>query len=273
MLVVVVLFGGGVARAVVQSLGMVPGGGSRELSLDAYRAVLASTAFRRGLFLTLWVSLASTLLTVVLGVATALGLRRTRLGRRAAMLVYQFPLTVPHIVVAAGMIALLSQSGLVARAAFALGLIGEPVEFPALIGDRFGFGIILVYLWKQIPFIGLMALAVLRTVGEDYEDAARTLGAGSWQRIWRVLVPLTAPAIVPGSIIIFAFAFGSFEVPLLLGRSFPTMLSVVAYRLYIDTRLALRPQAMALSVIITLLVLLLVLLYQRFVRPREGARR
>jgi putative spermidine/putrescine transport system permease protein len=71
------------------------------------------------------------------------------------------------------------------------------------------------------------------------------------------------PGILPGSIIIFAYTFSSFEVPFLLGKSYPAMLSVLSYRLYIDVDLDARPQAMAMSILIALFVLVLVVLYRR----------
>lgn len=250
----------------LQSLGYLPAAGFRTLSLAAYREVLTSPGFLRSVWLTVWVSLASTILSVAFAILTALVLRRVIRARAALSFLYQFPLTVPHIVVAAGMLMLLSQSGLVARLAHRVGLIAEPAAFPVLVHDDLGVGIILVYLWKQIPFVGLVALAVLQSIGEDYEELARSLGASRGQRVRHVLLPLMLPGLVPASIIIFAFVFGSFEVPFLMGESFPSMLSVLAYRLYTDTDLALRPQAMAVSVVIAVMILVLVALYQRFTR-------
>lgn len=263
VVVLIVLFAGGVSMGLFQSLGYLPAAGFREFSLTAYLEIFRSAGFLHSLGLTLWVSLVATAVTILLAVLTALVLRHSFRGRSFLTFLYQFPLTVPHIVVAAGMITLVSQSGLLARLAFHLGLISEQAQFPILVHDDWGVGIILVYLWKQIPFIGLIALAVLQSIGEDYEELARSLGANSWQRFRYVLFPLMLPGIIPGSIIIFAFVFGSFEVPYLMGESFPTMLSVLSYRLYIDTDLALRPQAMAVSVTIAVLVLLLVGTYQR----------
>ena len=112
-------------------------------------------------------------------------------------------------------------------------------------------------------FSGLIALAVLQSIGNDYEEQARTLGADSWQSFRYVLLPLITPGIVPGSIIIFAYTFSSFEVPYLLGKSFPAMLSVLSYRLYINVDLDARPLAMAMSILIALFVLILVLVYRR----------
>ena len=56
-------------------------------------------------------------------------------------------------------------SRLPARAAAAAGLIQAPADFPLLVNDRWSIGIILTYVWKEIPFITLMLLAVLHRHG------------------------------------------------------------------------------------------------------------
>jgi len=269
LLVLLLLFVGGLVFGLFQSLGYLPAAGLTDFSFSAYRSLFQSRGFLRSLVFTLSVSLISTAGSVVIAVATALLLRHRLRGRRVLLFIYQLPLTVPYLVAAVGMMTLVSQSGLLARLAYHLGLIAEPAAFPALLYDDLGIGIILVYLWKQIPFIGLVALAVLQSVGEDYEEQARTLGASGAQAVRHVLLPLVLPGIVPASIIIFAFTFGAFEVPLLLGKRFPSMLSVLAYRQYVDVDLAARPQAIATTIFIAVIVLVLVAIYRRLA---EGQR-
>ncbi len=256
-LVVIVLLAGGVTTALFESLMPAPGVVGRP-TLQHFRGVIAAPGFLSSLALTFWVSLVSTLLTLVFGVLTALSLRRLRSLRRFVTYTYQLPLTVPHLVLAAAGLMLLSQSGLLSRALTAAGAIDSPSQFPPLVHDRAGIGIILAYVWKQVPFVGLFALAVLQTVGEDYEAVARTLGAKPLQAVWHVLIPLIAPGLIPSGLIVFAFVFGAFEVPLLLGARYPSMLSVLAYRLHTDVDLMLRPQSMALSFVIALIVISLV---------------
>ena len=246
-----------------QSFNYFPGIGMNDLSLAAYREVISRPGFLRSVALTAFVSSVTTAVTLVLGVATALTLRRRFFGKRTVTFVYQLPLTMPYLVVAVGVMMLVDQSGLFARLFYQLGLIDAPAQFPVLVHDDRGVAIMLVYVWKQGPFIGLIALAVLQSIGADYEQLARSLGATRFQTLRHVLIPLVAPALVPASIIIFAFTFGSFEVPLLLGKSYPSMLSVFAYRLYTDVDLAIRPQAMAAGMFIALCVLTLVYLYRR----------
>jgi putative spermidine/putrescine transport system permease protein len=53
-----------------------------------------------------------------------------------------------------------------------------------------------------------------------------------------VVFPVISPSVVAASLLVFAFTFGAFEVPYLLGKSYPTMLPVMAYNEYreIDLR-------------------------------------
>lgn len=261
LVVILVLFAGGLGLGLSQSLGYMPIIGAYGFSLDAYIQLLQRPGFLASLALTIFVSVIATFLAVALAVITALTLRKRFVGKKIVSFLYQFPLTIPHLVIAVGVLLLVSQSGLLARTAYQVGLIGDSSNFPILVFDDLGLGIIMVYVWKEVPFIGLIALAVLQSIGGDFEEQARTLGANTWQTFRYVLLPLIIPGILPGSIIIFAYVFGSFEVPYLLGKSFPAMLSVLSYRLYIDVDLDARPLAMAMSIIIAVFVLILVLIY------------
>ncbi|MCP4424895.1 MAG: hypothetical protein GY803_10410 [Chloroflexi bacterium] len=64
----------------------------------------------------------------------------------------------------------------------------------------------------------------------------------------------------------FAFTFGAFEAPLLLGSRYPSALPVLAYRLYTDVDLNARPEAIAMSMIIAGLITVLILVYMRLTR-------
>jgi putative spermidine/putrescine transport system permease protein len=74
------------------------------------------------------------------------------------------------------------------------------------------------------------------------------------------------PGILSASIIVFAFSFGAFEIPFLLGATFPVTLPVVAYRAYADVDLNARSQAMAMSMVITVIITSLTLVYMKLSR-------
>jgi putative spermidine/putrescine transport system permease protein len=273
LLVVIVLFTGGLVLGFLQSLNYMPIIGKTEVNLDAYVEIFNDRVFWESLWLSLRIAFISTAISILLAVATALLIFNTARGRRVTTFIYQFNLPIPHIVGAVAMLFLLAQGGLLSRISFALGLTESPNGFPALTNDRGAVGIIAEYVWKETVFIGVVVLAALaRGVGE-YEDLARTLGAGRWKRFWHVILPLITPAIVSTSVIVFAFGFGAFEVPFLLGQPYPAALPVLAYRSFTDVDLNARPEAMAISVVIAVITAVAVLVYtwlsRRYVRSES----
>jgi len=274
LLVVTALFLGGLFLAVKESLGYEPVIGQTALSLDAYRALLDDTEVRRSIALTVRLALTATAVSAALGVAGALLIRRLRWGRRAAAFVFQLALPVPHVVGALAAFLLLDQAGLLSRLLHAVGLVGAPATAPELTMDGFGFAILAEYVWKETPFIGVVVLAALAGGIAELEDVAGTLGAGPWRRFRHVVLPLITPAVLSTSVIVFAFSFGSYEVPFLLGRSFPTTLPVVAYQSYTQTDITDHVRGAAINVTITAIVALVVLLYlvltERALRPTRS---
>ncbi|MDC7239399.1 MAG: ABC transporter permease subunit [Spirochaetales bacterium] len=266
---VLILFFGGFGLGILQSFSFFPLIGLDTPNFSAYTQVLAEDELLLSLVLTLLVSLSATFLTIALAVTAALALRSAERGRRGILFLFQFPITVPHVIIALGALLLLSQSGFAARLTAFFGIISDSSDFPVLVNDRLGLGIIYVYLWKQIPFIGIIALSVLQSMGNDYEELARSLGAKQSQVLFHVILPLMRPALLPGSVLCFAFTFGSYEVPFLLGRSYPSMLPVLVYRYFTNFNLVQRPLAMALAVLITLFLLVTVILYKKFLGGRN----
>ena len=153
-----------------QSLGVVPAFGLTEPTLDYYREALTDPAFFSALGVSLRTALLSALAAAALG--TALCGALVRLGRDRGPMAYliRLPILTPHAVTALFAILLLSQTGLLARWAWALGLLSEPGAFPQLLFTPGYGGTILAYLWKEIPFVAYFTLALMagvsRTLGE-----------------------------------------------------------------------------------------------------------
>lgn len=262
--VVGLLVGVSLAYGVAQSLGLLAIIGTSRVSLDAYRDLLsgvgpAGREFWPALGFSLWVSLASTGLAALgaLLVAAALSSRRRPVDG-PTLLMLNLNLAFPHLVWAVALSLLLAQSGLLARLAAALGLIDAPAQFPVLVRDRYGLGIILHYVSKEIPFLVLIVLAVLRTQGAQYDLVAENLGAGYWQRLRYVTLPLVWPALAAGSALVFGFSFGAYEVPALLGVRYPRTLAVLALEFFVNPDLNRRAEGMAVSLIIMLVTLAVV---------------
>lgn len=273
LLVMAGLFLTGLGLTLLRSFRYFPAFGLTQPDLAAYAAILTAPGFLKSLTLSLWIASASTVLAAALALGAALLLRQTFPGRALVSFLVQLNLTIPHIVGAIGILYLFSQSGSFARLAHAAGLIAEPAGFPILTQDPFAIGIILLYVWKELPFITLILLANLQTLGEDHEAVARSLGASRWQAFRHVLLPMLMPGLAAASALVFAFAFGAYEVPLVLGALAPKALPVLAWQAWTDTDLATRPEAMAMAVVIALIGLaLLTLVALSFDRDAPDAR-
>ncbi len=251
LLTVLALFGGGLGLAFAQSLGYWPALGRTALSLDAYRAVFAEPEFWPALAFTTWTAGLATVLSLGLGTVGALLLRGTAKGRGLSTWLAQLNLPVPHSVGAVMILLLLGQSGWLARVAAQVGWIQQPADFPVLTEDPWGIGIVVEYTWKSAAFVAVSAWAALNAVDADYDSVARTLGASPWRRFVSVTLPLLRPALIGAGTLVFAYTFGSFEVPLLLGQRYPAALAVLAYRDYVAVDLQQRPEALALALLIT----------------------
>ena len=143
--------------------------------------------FWSGLALNLWVSFVSTFLAAAFALWGALSIRKTFFAKKICNFIFSLNLPMPHLVVAVGMIFVFSQSGLLARFFTQIGFIASPSEFPILVKDKYGFGIILAYIWKEAAFFFIILMSVLQSLGENFEELAQSLGANKWQRFRYVI--------------------------------------------------------------------------------------
>ena len=265
LLIIFTLFFGGILYGFLQSLGYQPAIQKYEINFDAYYNVMFSERYAKlfwtGLALNLWVSFVSTFIAAAFALFGALAIRKTFFAKKFCNFIYSLNLPMPHLVVAVGMIFVFSQSGLLARMFTQIGFIGSPSEFPVLVKDRYGFGIILAYIWKESAFFFIILMSVLQSLGENFEELAQSLGANKWQRFRYVILPLVMPSLFSASIIVFAISFGSYEVPAILGVNYPQMLPVMAFEFFLNPDLNARREGMALSMIIAMIVMILVVIY------------
>lgn len=266
LLIILGLFVGSGVFVVGQSLGYLPVIGKYDFTLEAYDRLIHDPDVWWSLLVSFHIAFTSTVISTALAIVCALILRETFLGKKAISFLFQLSLSIPHIVVVLAVLLLVSQGGLLARLAYHAGAISEPREFPALVFDRLQIGIILVYILKEVPFIGIIVLAILQGIGREYEETAATMGATPWQRFRYVILPMIGPGTLSAFIIVFAYVFGAFEIPYLLGRTYPASTPVLGLRYYLNVDLGARPVAMALNVLILVFILVLTGLYMRISR-------
>ena len=252
--IIMVLLGASLFYAMAESVGYINAIGQTQVSFDAYRATLdPNSEFWTSLGFSFWVSIASTAASSAIALALAVWLSE-RSGN-IDTLALNWNLAFPHLVWSVALLLFLSQSGLFARWAASFGLISTTADFPVLVRDRFGIGIILSYIGKEVPFLAITILSVLRSQSVGYDVVAENLGANRWQRLRYVTIPQVLPALLAGSLLVFGFIFSSYEVPALLGVGYPRALPALALRFFLDPDLRARSEGMVISLIITLIVM------------------
>lgn len=272
LLLAVLPFVASLVYDLVQSLGFISFlDETPHLTLAAYQNLVfsegASIEFWPALGFSLWISSAATLVSMALALAIVVWLMGNRgaphTTRRAVTLSLNLNLAFPHLVWAIGLLLLFSQSGWLARLAATAGWLQSPADFPILVRDRIGFGIILHYIGKEAPFLVLILLAVMRSQVEAYDLVAQNLGATMWQRLRYITFPLVKRGLWGGGLLIFAYVFGAYEVPAILGVRYPRTLATLALDFFANPDLRSRAEGMAISVLMAVTLILVAIMTHR----------
>lgn len=262
MAVIIGIFAFGILMGFLQSIGIFKAAGLTETTLKYYREVLGSKSFIDSLEFSLYIALVSSIISIVLGVLLAYSIYKSKI-RTGMEKIFNIPIVVPHMVSALMMYNILAQSGTLPRILHSFGLIKDQASFPSLLYGKNGVGIMLSYMWKEIPFIAMTTYAILGNISSRLSDVARNLGANNRQVFRHILLPLIGPTVFSSFIIIFAFSFGAYEVPLLLGPTSPQTLPIKAFIEYSNPSLINRPYAMVINMILTFISIVLVWLYNK----------
>ncbi len=256
----------GLGTGIIQSLGVIPAFGLTEPTLDYYKEVLTRPDTLQSLKHSLYIAFVSAFFAVIIGTLFCALLVWKNKTKGGIMRVVQIPIIVPHVVVALFVVNILSQNGILARVCAQLGLITEQQQFPMLLYSEHGIGVIVAYLWKEIPFIVYFVIALMANINGSLGEAAVNLGASNFQAFCKVTLPLCMNTILSGFLIVFVFALGAYELPFLLGATKPKALPILAYIEYSKPDLLARPYAMAINGITIIISLLAAILYFILIR-------
>lgn len=251
----------GILNALAQSFGYFPQLNLNSFTLKYYAEIFKSPSFISSLIYSLKISFISSFLSVLIGVLMAYCLWRNKSGSKIQNLIYKLPVVVPHTVSALLIFNLLSQTGVLSRFLYSLNIISSYQDFPILIFDSNGYGVILAYLWKGLPYAAMVTLSVFSKIPDNLGFVAKNLGATNFKTFVHIILPLILPSIASSFIILFSFSFGAFEIPYLLGASTPKALPVQAFIEFSNPDLLNRPYAMVINMILSVFSILMVVLY------------
>ena len=169
----------------------------QQWSLRAWTYIFSSTSQVQKAFIdTTLIAVTVTVLSVILaiGPGRALGLYRFR-GKRLVEFLILAPEIVPGLAV----------------------VLGTHVAFIKLgLADTF-FGVILVHLVPTLPYVVLVMAGVFANYNPEFEEQARSLGAGPLRTFWHVTLPAIFPGLVVASLFAFLISWSQYILTLLIG--------------------------------------------------------
>jgi sulfate/thiosulfate transport system permease protein len=172
-----------------------------EHGLAKFFDALTTAEARHAIWLTVLVVGIAVPVNTVFGIITALALERRRFhGRAVVERIVDLPFVISPIVVGLALVLVYGEQG---WAGSALVQSGIRVIFSTP-------GIVMATMFVSLPFVVREVAPVLREIGTEQEEAARTLGATEWQTFWRVTLPAIRPAVGYGVVLTTARALGEF---------------------------------------------------------------
>jgi putative spermidine/putrescine transport system permease protein len=180
-----------------------------EFTLEGWRYVFSSSVDTFGaLWLTLAVALATTLLTILIGLPAGKVLgERTFRGKRAIEFLLLAPLIVPKMTIGLGLLVMF----------YRLRLAGTVI------------GVILAHLIPTTPYMIRVMASVFESLDSRAEEQARTLGATPFRAFVHITLPAIMPGIVAGSIFVFLISVNQFVLTFLVGGGHVVTLPILMF--------------------------------------------
>jgi ABC-type spermidine/putrescine transport system permease subunit I len=191
-----------------------------KVTFGAYSQVFAEPRFQRDLVVTVGVSVATTLIVLVLAWAIALYVRvsDSRVSRLLSALAV-VPMFIPVVIASWAILTFYSADGFMRSVAAQLGLVAPVWGYSVT-------AIVIGLVWTHLPFATLMVVSGVQAVPDALIEAARDAGASLSRTVLNVVAPMAlVPTVIAGTFTAIG-TLGSFTVPYFTGPNAPKMLGV-----------------------------------------------
>lgn len=196
-----------------------------------YSTVVHAQIWRYALFFTIFYTIVTVTVEVVLGTCIALVLERLSGGRGWMMALLLVPWSLITVINAQLWSYIYNPTYGIADTIFSHIGLGTPV----ILGTRVSAiaGLMVADIWKTTPFVAIIVLAGLVMLPQDLYEAAEVDGSTGWTTFWRITFPLLRPTIALAVLFRVLQAFGLFDLPFVLTNGGPgygtTSLAILAY--------------------------------------------
>ena len=208
------LIGTVVYMAIAQSFGYYNLLGESGFSTEFWTDLAGRRVYERSIRYSLYIGIVSAILSVALAYPLAIWLRKPFTGSMTIGAILKAPLLVHGLVAAFLYINVISYNGLFNQLMQGLGIWDSPRR---LQNDPDGIGVLILQVSKNMPFALLLLTGAVQGISDDILDAARDMGAGSWDRFRKVIAPLTLSGMQAALIIIFIGAMADFSFQIIAG--------------------------------------------------------
>jgi spermidine/putrescine transport system permease protein len=193
----------------------------RTFTLDNLRTISSNPLYPTVLLRTFLIATAVTLTDVVLAFPIAFYVaKRATKHRELFLVLVVFPLWSSYLVRAFAWKTILGTNGILNSFLLATGIVSEPVS--VFLYSKTGMYITFCQVW--LPFMILPLYTILDRMPNSLLEAASDLGANWWQTFLRVVLPLSLPGLLAGSLSVFSLTMGDYITPRLIGGSAGTEL-------------------------------------------------
>lgn len=218
-----------IIAAVITTIWRPDANGNYGFSLATYQFFFGDSYSLSNLYLTLWTTVLCAIFLVIICLPIALYLRFAK-GRLAAYVqgLAIFPLFVPSIILSYAFIRVLGPNGMVDILLNAVHLphIRSPYLTP--------WGPLIGLVWDHIPLTVLILIAGLGAVSDASIEAARDVGARSWQVLLHIILPRIGNSILVAVSFSVLGIFSAFTLPYVLGPAAPEMMGPFMQRTFRD---------------------------------------
>jgi spermidine/putrescine transport system permease protein len=173
---------------------------------------LADPLYLSILWRSIWVATLATLLCALLGFPLALFIARAGRHRNLFLQLVLLPFWTSFLVRTYAWLFILRDTGLVNTMLLRLHIINTPLQL--LYNDG---AVLLGLVYNFLPFFVLPMYATLERLDPALLEAAADLGARPWATLRRVVIPVSAPGIAAGAVLVFIPCLGAYLTPDLLG--------------------------------------------------------
>jgi len=211
--------------------------------------------YGRILWRTVWISAVSTGVCLVLGFPLAWFIAHSGRRRNLYLQLVILPFWTSFLIRTYAWMFLLRDTGLVNSVLLGAGVIAEPL--PLLYNDA---AVILGLVYGYLPFMVLPLYSNLERLDKALLEAAADLGARPWTALTRVVLPLCAPGMKAGCVLVFIPCLGAYLTPDLMGGGKTVMIGNLVQNQFTTARDWPFGAALSLALMLLVMVLLLVVL-------------